>query len=204
VSTGPTVGILLAAGAGRRFGDGKLLAPLHHRPLVLHALTALLPAVDQVIAVVRPGAGALADLLEQAGAQVVECPHAHLGMGHSLACGAQHVPTPAALLVALGDMPALRTDTVRRVRRALADGAAIAVPTHQGRRGHPVGFAAAVQAELGRLHGDQGARAVLQQHAARVQEIPVDDTGILCDVDTPADLSAVADGELSATSPPAG
>jgi molybdenum cofactor cytidylyltransferase len=187
VSTGPTVGILLAAGAGRRFGDGKLLAPLHHRPLVLHALTALLPAVDQVIAVVRPGAGALADLLEQAGAQVVECPHAHLGMGHSLACGAQHVPTPAALLVALGDMPAIRTETVRRVRRALADGAAIAVPTHQGRRGHPVGFAAAVQ-----------------QHAARVQEIPVDDTGILCDVDTPADLSAVADGELSATSPPAG
>jgi molybdenum cofactor cytidylyltransferase len=125
-------------------------------------------------------------------------------MGHSLACGAQHVPTPAALLVALGDMPAIRTETVRRVRRALADGAAIAVPTHQGRRGHPVGFAAAVQAELGRLHGDQGARAVLQQHAARVQEIPVDDTGILCDVDTPADLSAVADGELSATSPPAG
>lgn len=204
MSTGPAVGILLAAGAGRRFGGGKLLAPLHGRPLVLHALAALLPAVDRVIAVVGPDAGPLADCLEHAGAQVVACPHAHRGMGHSLACGARNAPAAAAVLVALGDMPAIGTDTIRRVARALADGAAIAVPTYRGRRGHPVGFAAALQAELAGLEGDQGARAVLQRHAARVQEVPVDDAGILCDVDTPADLSGVAGGQIPGTSLRAG
>ncbi|WP_440940164.1 nucleotidyltransferase family protein [Immundisolibacter sp.] len=189
MSTCPTVGILLAAGAGRRFGGDKLLAPLHGRALVLHALAALHPAVDRVIAVVRPGAGALADALEQAGAQVVECPRATLGMGHSLACGADHAPPAARLLVSLGDMPAVRPDTIRRVRRALERGAVIVVPTHHGHRGHPVGFAPALQRELTRLVGDQGARALLQRHAADVREIAVDDPGILHDVDTPTDLS---------------
>ena len=204
MSTAPAVGILLAAGAATRFGGDKLLAPLHGKPLALHALAALLPAVDQVIAVVRPDTDTLADLLRRAGARVVECPQAGDGMGHSLACGARLVPAAAAVLVSLGDMPAIRTETVRRVRRAVAAGATIAAPTYRGRRGHPVGFAAAVLAELSDLQGDQGARAVLQRHAARVQEVPVDDAGILCDVDTAADLSVIADGKFADTSPPAG
>ena len=50
-----TVAILLAAGAGSRFGGDKLLAPLHGKPLVLHAVDAMRAAVTEIIAVVRPG-----------------------------------------------------------------------------------------------------------------------------------------------------
>ena len=56
-----TIGIMLAAGAGSRFGGDKLLAPLHGRPLVLHAVDALRPAVTEIIAVVRPGDGKVPD-----------------------------------------------------------------------------------------------------------------------------------------------
>jgi CTP:molybdopterin cytidylyltransferase MocA len=42
---------------------------------------------------------------------------------------------------------------------------------------------------------------VLRRHAARVQEVPVDDAGILCDVDTAADLSVIAGGKFADTSP---
>lgn len=192
MSTCPTVGILLAAGAGRRFGGDKLLAPLHGRALVLHALSPLQATVDQVIAVVRPDAGALAELLEHAGAQVVESAQAHLGMGHSLACAARHAPEPADVLVSLGDMPVIQPDTIRRLRQTLENGAAIVVPTLHGRRGHPVGFASRLRASLACLQGDQGARAVLLRHAAQVQEIAVDDAGILRDIDTPDDLTATA------------
>lgn len=179
-----TVGILLAAGAGARFGGAKLLAPLHGRPLVLHALDALRPAVTEIIAVVRPGDEDLAAVLAQAGARVAVCDDACQGMGHSLACGARQVPGGCDVLVALGDMPAVRSATIGRVRAALADGASIAVPCHDGQRGHPVGFSSRLVPDLQSLTGDHGARRVLLENAASVQEIEVDDPGVLLDVDT--------------------
>jgi molybdenum cofactor cytidylyltransferase len=188
-----TVGILLAAGAGTRFGGGKLLATLHGIPLVLCALAVLQPAVDEVIAVVRPGDDALHTTLHEAGARVVVSARAVRGMGHSLACAARQIPAEYNVLVALGDMPAIQLDTVRRLRAALDAGAGIAVPVHGGARGHPVGFAARFLPTLASLHADQGARALLRQHAEQVQEVPVNDAGILTDIDTPADLAAAQD-----------
>lgn len=188
-----TIGILLAAGAGSRFGGDKLLAPLHGTPLVLHALYALRPAVTQIIAVVRPGSEPLTALLAQAGVRVAVCEEASLGMGHSLACGARLVPADTNLLIALGDMPAVAPDTIARIIAALDGDAAIAVPCHHGRRGHPVGFAAQLVPTLQALTQDQGARSVLVANADAVLEIPVDDPGVLADVDTAADLARAAD-----------
>lgn len=191
--TAPTVGILLAAGAGTRFGGGKLLAPLHGQPLALHALAALHAVVDEVIAVVRPGDDALHTTLQEAGARMVICAQAADGMGFSLACAARQVPAQHNALVALGDMPAIQTHTVRCIRAALDAGAGIAVPTCRGQRGHPVGFAAGFVAALANLGADQGARALLRLNADQVQEVAVDDAGILTDIDTPADLAAAQD-----------
>ncbi|WP_448508713.1 nucleotidyltransferase family protein [Immundisolibacter sp.] len=188
-----TVGILLAAGAGSRFGGDKLLAPLHGKPLVLHAVDALRPAVTEIIAVVRPGSEPLTAVLTQAGTRVMVCEQAAGGMGHSLACGARLVPAHTNLLIALGDMPAIAPDTIARVIAALDAGATIAVPCHHGRRGHPVGFAARLVPMLRELTQDQGARSVLLANAEAVLEIPVDDPGVLADVDTVADLARVAD-----------
>lgn len=188
-----TAGILLAAGSASRFGAQKLLAPLHGRPLVLHALTALLPAVEHLIAVVGPNNDALAALLAHAGASVVVCDDAALGMGHSLACGARHAPTGANLLIALGDMPAVTTASISLIATALADGAGIAVPVYASQRGHPVGFAARFTPLLCGLTKDQGARTVLLAHADAVQEFAVDDPGVLADVDTPADLQRLSE-----------
>ncbi|MGE0811089.1 MAG: NTP transferase domain-containing protein [Immundisolibacter sp.] len=194
--TTPTVGILLAAGAGTRFGGGKLLAPLHGQPLVLHALATLQGAVDEVIAVVRPGDEALHAVLRDAGARLVLCGRAADGMGFSLACAAREVPAGHPVLIALGDMPAIAVPSARKVRDALDTGAAIALPVYRGRRGHPVGFAAHFVPALGALQADQGARALLHRHAEQIRELPVDDAGILTDIDTPADLTA-ATGQLA-------
>lgn len=188
-----TVGILLAAGASSRFSGDKLLAPLHGKPLVLHAIDALRPAVTEIIAVVRPGSERLCALLAQAGARVAVCDDASHGMGHSLACGARLAPVDTNLLIALGDMPAIAIDTIARVIEALDAGCAIAVPTHHGRRGHPVGFAARLVPMLLKLTQDQGARSVLIENADAVLEIPVDDPGVLTDIDTAADLQRAAD-----------
>jgi molybdenum cofactor cytidylyltransferase len=185
-------GLLLAAGRGQRFGaEPKLLRPLADgRPLVLHALQRLRDALQAPpLVVLRAGDEPLAALLREQGAAVVVTADAERGMGASLAAGARAVADDAAILVALGDMPAIAPSTYAAVLRTLRCGAAIVQPRCKGLPGHPVGFAANWLPQLRALDGDTGARPLLRAYAARVTALPVDDAGCLLDVDTPQDLA---------------
>lgn len=185
----PVVGILLAAGSASRFGGAKLLAPLQDgTPVGVAALANLAGAVDTVVAVVRPGDAALAQLLAAHGARVSVCPFAADGMGASLAWGVRASPVAAAWIVALADMPWIATQTIARVADALRAGAPLAAPRHEGARGHPVGIAAPFFGELIALSGDEGAKHLLSTHSSSLCWIDVDDPGILRDIDTPEDL----------------
>jgi molybdenum cofactor cytidylyltransferase len=189
----PVIGVLLAAGSGSRFGGDKLLAKLGDgRPLASAALSALAAEVDAVIAVVRPGDAALEALFGQSGALVAVCPYAAEGMGASLACGVREVqrrfPEAQGAVIALADMPWLSPSTVARIAIALRRGAALAAPTHLGKRGHPVAIGARYFAELATLSGDEGAKRLLAAQEAELELIAVDDPGVLRDVDTQADL----------------
>lgn len=176
-----------------------------------------LPAAPAV-AVVRPDAPVLAAMLRAQGWTVVSDPAVAAGMGRSLALAVQASRGQAAAqaggwLVALGDMPFIAPQTIRAVAdvlaHALADALAhvpahapadlaahalpgppraLAAPLHGGRRGHPVAFSPAVGPELAALDGDDGARGLLQRHAQALVTVPVDDPGVLADVDEPADL----------------
>lgn len=191
------IGILLAAGRGARFGGAKLLTPL---PVAAHGVGAgtaigvasclhMLSALQEVVAVVRPGDSILASQLRAAGAQVVECARADEGMGASLACGVAAAAAADGWIVALADMPWIAPASIAVVADALRSGADIAATSHIGVRAHPVGFARQHYAALAGLSGDEGAKSVLAAHRDRVQLIEVTDSGVLRDVDTPADIA---------------
>jgi len=182
------VGILLAAGAGTRFGGGKLLAKLGDGTAVgRRACANLQAAVDDVIAVVRPDDDELALELAAAGARVTFCPDAHAGMGASLAHGARAAAGADAVIIALADMPWIEPATLQAVADALRRAEPLVVPRHRGRRGHPVGFGRVHLPALTSLGNDEGAREVIAS-APAIHWIDVDDPGVLRDVDTPADL----------------
>jgi molybdenum cofactor cytidylyltransferase len=191
------VGILLAAGRGRRFDPAgvhsKLLQLLPGGQAVAAASArALLAAVPSVIAVVRPDDAATADLLRGLGCEVIVCDKAQDGMAASLVCGIGQARDAQGWLVALADMPFVRAETMKAlaqvVGRAAAKGAAaaIAAPLHEGRRGNPVAFGRAHLPALLALSGDQGARSILKNNP--VNELAVNDPGILLDIDTPSDI----------------
>lgn len=181
--------ILLAAGAGSRFGGDKLLHPLPDGVAIgAHAARNLLAAGIGVTAVVKPGDFPLADMLEQEGCHVTVCRDAARGMAASLAHGVAQTRSADGWIVALGDMPAIRPETIGSVVRALREGAEIAAPAYHGERGHPVGFSARFRDELMALSGDSGARAVLQRNAARVRLIESGDPGVLHDIDRRDDV----------------
>lgn len=190
-------GILLAAGRGRRFDPAgrrnKLLQRLPDGELVVAASAGKLLAVfARVVAVAPPDDGGVADILRQLGCEVTVCPDADHGMGLSLAHAIRHSlhgqPPRQGWLVALGDMPFVDPSTLHALAAAIGDGAAIAAPTFDGRRGNPVAFDAAHRDDLLALDGDQGARRLLISNP--VTTIAVPDPGILCDIDSPSDLPA--------------
>jgi molybdenum cofactor cytidylyltransferase len=187
------VGILMAAGRGRRFDPAgqrnKLLQKLPSGdPVVVASARKLLAVVARVVAVVPPDDGGVAALLAGLGCEVTVCADADSGMAASLVHAIRFsLPDADAWLVALGDMPHVAPSTLTALRDALFAGAPIAVPIHDGRRGNPVGFGRVHLDALLALHGDQGARRLLQ--TCRVTEVKVADPGIFRDIDTPADLS---------------
>jgi len=184
-------GVLLAAGAGSRFGGEKLLHPLEDGvAIAAHAARNLLAATPEVIAVVRWGDFPLYDMLEEEGCQVTMFQGAARGMGASLAHGVAHARGADGWVIALADMPRIATDTIRKVAAALEEGALIAAPVLKGERGHPVGFAASLRDELVALTGDRGARAVMERHREAVKLLDCDDPGILLDIDRKSDLGA--------------
>jgi len=187
--TAAVCGILLAAGASKRFGSDKLLHPLAgDTPVAVAALARLRAAVPHVIAVVRPAATRLAHLLSENGATVILCGNADDGMGASLAAAVSASDDVAGWVIALADMPYIQPETIAKIAGALAAGAAIAAPSYRGERGHPVGLAARFRPQLQALRGDKGARTLLQENAGLLTLIEVDDPGICRDIDTPADL----------------
>lgn len=188
-------GILLAAGSSRRFGANKLLHPLPGPagaapvPVALASARQLLAVLPDTLAVLRPGADQLAAILSAAGCSTTVCVQADAGMGCSLAHAIGQSAGYDGWVIALADMPFLRPASIAAVAGALADGAAIVLPTWQGEKGHPVGFAKEFGADLARLTGDAGARSIVQAHPAAVRRLVLDDPGIVRDVDTPADLA---------------
>ena len=188
-----TVGVLLAAGAGRRFDptgvQNKLLQLLDNGvPVVVQSLKTQLVAVSTVIAVVQ--SPELAGQLSMPGCQPLVFAGAGQGMGATLAYAvshiARHCPDAQSLLVALADMPYLKSDTVLQVVAQLDLGAEIVVPVYRHRAGHPVGFARRHFAALMALQGDTGARHLLREFP--VLELEVDDPGAVLDIDYAADL----------------
>ncbi|WP_410808969.1 NTP transferase domain-containing protein [Micromonospora sp. 067-2] len=185
-----TAGLLLAAGAGRRYGRPKALVELDGEPLVWRGIRLLRAGGCTPVHVVL-GAGA-DDLPELPGAVPVRHDRWRDGLGSSLRRGLASLPaTVPAAVVVLVDQPLLSPVAVRRVRAAHGAGAAVAVATYAGRPGHPVVLDRSTWALLDVYAvGDRGARDLLRARPDLVVEVPCDDAGSPADVDTPADLPA--------------
>jgi molybdenum cofactor cytidylyltransferase len=92
------------------------------------------------------------------------------------------------LLVCPADLPALTATTVRRLLEAMREGRCrLAVPTWEGRRGHPLAVGPERVAEIAALDPAVGLRALLERHPEELLELPVEDPGCVLDVDAPED-----------------
>ena len=198
-SRGGVSAILLAAGAGSRFGGGKLLAKLNDMPLVEHVLVALEASpVDKIVVVVGADAKRLREVCEPYGFRIVENPEWTRGQSTSVRAGLRALgPEARAAVVLLADQPLVGADAVKRLVEAFEGGAKVAVAAYGGEPRNPVLFSREVWPLLeAELSGDEGARPFLRRHQDLVTRVPCDEVGDPVDVDTAEDLRRL--GEMRA------
>jgi molybdenum cofactor cytidylyltransferase len=181
-------GLILAAGAGTRFGpEPKLLAKLDGRPLLEHAVRAQCDVreLERVVVVLGSHAEELLASVELVRAEPVICENWRDGQAASLRCGVAALAGADKVLVTLGDEPLITPLLIGRFLEEPAGTRAV----YDGRPGHPVVFGPEQFRALQRLTGDIGARELLRGG-------PTIECAELCsgrDVDTPDDLEAIRD-----------
>lgn len=188
----PVAGVVLAAGAGRRFGGPKALVRLDGERLVDRAVATLTAGGCWPVVVVSGAAPLTVD-----GAEVVVNPLWRSGMGSSLVTALRHLghgarlddDAASAAVVLLVDTPWVGSGAVTRLLEAHVAGAVAAQATYGGTPGHPVLLDRSLWDDLSRLAvGDEAARGWLRANPELVTRVACDGTGDPRDVDRPQDL----------------
>ncbi|MGI9419105.1 MAG: NTP transferase domain-containing protein, partial [Geminicoccaceae bacterium] len=190
-------GLVLAAGRSTRMGrDNKLLVEIDGRPMVAHAVEAMLASrAAPVVVVTGHQADRVRRALRDRPVEFVHNPAYADGLSTSLAAGLDALPdTVSGVLVGLGDMPRIRSADIDRLIAAFdpAEDRAICVPTVGGKRGNPVLFSVEFLPEMRAVEGDVGARHLIGAHNDRVCEVEMEDDAALIDVDSKEALADLA------------
>ncbi len=180
--------IILAAGESKRMGkQQKLLMPLERTTILEQTVDNFINSnVSEVIVVAGFQAEEIKRLMVNKPVTVVVNPHFHQGMSTSIIVGLQRITDESrGIMITLADQPFIDSRTINQLIREFGlHSKGIVVPTHQGRRGHPVILSGKYRPELLTLKGDVGARQILALHPEDVLEVAVDCEGVLLDIDT--------------------
>jgi molybdenum cofactor cytidylyltransferase len=181
--------LILAAGASSRMGTAKAFLPWRGSTLLAHALQqAHLAQVENVVTILGP---ATRDV--RLDCRTVFNPTPESGRSASIRLGAAELPDDLdAILIQSVDQPT--TVNVLELLFAAIPPALIAIPTHAGRRGHPICLSGTLVAELRAVtEEEQGLRSVVNRHRDAVEVVDVNDDSVTWNLNDPnAYAAAVA------------
>lgn len=195
-----TTAVILAAGHADRMGANKLALPIGSSSVIGRVIDTALCTCDKAVVVIGLHDTVTRTAVERAArelgaedrVQVVQGVPYDPGMFISVQAGLRNAGVSDVVLIFPGDIPLVSRETAGAVRDAVLRGMrGIAVPVHGGRHGHPVGISGRYSAELLQMSSHATLRQFLQAHETDVELVPVDDEGMLMDLDTPAEYDAI-------------
>ena len=195
-----TAAVVLAAGHADRMGSNKLTLPLGSGTVVGRVVATALAACDRIIVVIGLQGQGTKTTVEQTARsldaegrlEVVEGVPYDPGMFISVQAGLRRVMGADVVLIFPGDIPLTLPETAIAVRDAVStDLADVAVPSCGGRQGHPVAISTRCVPELLAMSERSTLRQFMTVHASTTKLVPVDDRGMLLDIDTPDEYDRV-------------
>jgi molybdenum cofactor cytidylyltransferase len=185
--------LILAAGSSSRMrGGDKLLEQVDGQPQLARILQAALQTGLPVTVALPPDRPDRAAVIAGLPARQTTVPDPAQGMAASLTAGLASLPATAGVMLLLADLPEITAADLITLRDAWAQEpeAILRGAAADGTPGHPVCFPPDLRDDLMTLKGDEGARAVLVRHRARLRLIPLPDRHATTDLDTPEDWAA--------------
>ncbi|MGZ4877561.1 MAG: NTP transferase domain-containing protein [Candidatus Angelobacter sp.] len=187
--------VVLAAGISRRMGTPKQLLRIDGETMLERTLKNVRASnVSEIVLVLGYAAESVKKEISTEGVKIVHNPNYEQGMGTSLRTGLAAVDANAtAALIVLADQPWVGSDTLNSLIACHGESTPqIIIPTYKGFRGNPVLLDRSVFPELQGLTGDVGCRAIFGEHTENILKLPVDDPGILLDVDSRDDFETLS------------
>ena len=177
--------VLLAAGAGKRFGGNKLTAQVHGKPMYLWAMENIEEMKTELPTVVVTGTPEIVSAAEAKGMIAIFNGQPELGISLSIRLGIEAVIQEDrkvdGILFMVCDQPWLEKTTLVRLMSEF-DGGILAL-SYGERRGNPVIFSREYLKELSELSADIGGRRVMARHRENVRFLEVNDEKELQDID---------------------
>lgn len=189
-----SAGVILAAGAARRYGQPKLLLPWRGEAIIRHVARAALSAgLDSVVVVTGEHHKSILDSLVGMNVALVINPDWEKGQSSSLQAGLRALPSEIGSSVfLLGDQPQIPAGLVQTlIERHAGTLSPIVAPLVGGQRANPVLFDRVTFPKLMELSGDTGGRSLFSHYP--VEWLEWHDTSVLFDVDTPEDYRRLSE-----------
>jgi len=183
--------IVLSAGESRRMGSPKALLPIKGKTFIEEIVSSLKATkVAKIIVVLGHNPEQIKSKIAPLSITIVINPDYLKGQLSSLIAAIRSLQADAqkvdAVLVHLVDHPFISRSLVNEmIDRFYESKKLIVIPTHKGKRGHPVLLSRRLFLELLNAPLDQGAKAVVRAHRDETLELETDDEGVIIDIDTP-------------------
>ncbi len=192
-------GVVLAAGASSRMGRDKALLPWHGGTFLSAAIRALQPMSDLVIVVAGTNSAELAPIVNANAGFLIINPSPERGQFSSLQVGLQEVLNRGrdAAIVTLVDRPAPNLATIERTKSeflAAPDEVWAVVPEFLGRHGHPIVIGREMIGAFLGAPASSSAREVEHSLQPHIRYLPVADSLVAANVDTPEDFEKLTSG----------
>ncbi len=185
----PIEGIILAAGLSSRAGNFKMALTLGDKPLLKHTLDAFPEYCRKIVVVTGHRPNIIEDIVAlYPKVQIAHNLDFNLGMFSSIKEGVKYIESPYFFVVP-GDYPFIKRQTFDLLWNVAKNSSdySVFIPVFKERKGHPILLNSSLISSLIFEPEDSTLRHFIRRQNTLL--VPVDDEGILLDIDTPEDFA---------------